>query len=81
MGISEKSEAADGVGSEHQEIQTAGDVGVPIAAKLEDAHAVPDPWAWGHVHLYLVCAIVYLCSTMNGNVPYLERDKKARAHF
>lgn len=42
------------------------DAGFAIEATLQDAHAVPDPWAWGHVQLYLVCAIVYLCSTMNG---------------
>lgn len=69
MGLSEKKEASDGVDSEHQEMQAVGDPGVSIAATLENAHAVPDPWAWGHIHLYLVCAIVYMCSTMNGNVP------------
>ncbi|KAL7931436.1 general substrate transporter [Trichoderma chlorosporum] len=42
------------------------DAGFAIAATLQEAHAVPNPWAWGHVQLYLVCAIVYLCSTMNG---------------
>ena len=42
------------------------DSGVAIAATLQDAKAVPNPWAWGHIQLYLICGIVYLCSTMNG---------------
>lgn len=68
MDVGEKNKAAEGFGSEHHEASRLPDPGsgVAIATTLQDAHAVPDPWAWGHVQLYLVCAIVYMCSTMNG---------------
>lgn len=26
----------------------------------------PNPWGRGYVHLYFCCALVFLCSTMNG---------------
>ena len=28
----------------------------------------PNPWGRGYVHLYLCCALVFLCSTMNGQL-------------
>ena len=30
------------------------------------AESRPNPWGPGHRKLYLMCALVYLCSTMNG---------------
>lgn len=30
----------------------------------------PDPWGSGYKKLYLMCALVFLCSTMNGNAPF-----------
>lgn len=41
-----------------------------IAATLIDAQAVLDPWAWGHVQLYLMCGLLYMCSTMTGKSYY-----------
>jgi hypothetical protein len=26
----------------------------------------PNPWGKGHIRLYLICGLIYLCSTMNG---------------
>jgi hypothetical protein len=26
----------------------------------------PDPWGWGYRRLYLLVAMIFLCSTMNG---------------
>ena len=26
----------------------------------------PNPWGRGYLHLYFCCALVFLCSTMNG---------------
>lgn len=46
------------------------DQGVPLA--IEDALPIvggaPDPWAKGHLKLYGLCLIIYLCSTMNGTL-------------
>ena len=28
----------------------------------------PDPWGRGYRHLYFCCALVFLCSTMNGQL-------------
>ena len=44
------------------------DIGVAIAATLQDADAVPDPWGPGYIRLYMICFIVYFCSTMNGEL-------------
>lgn len=46
------------------------DHGGPLA--IEDALPIvggaPDPWAKGHLKLYGLCLIIYLCSTMNGTL-------------
>lgn len=42
------------------------DPGAAIAATLHHANAVPNPWGRGHIQLYLICSIIYFCSTMNG---------------
>ncbi|KAJ4248467.1 hypothetical protein NW762_012804 [Fusarium torreyae] len=31
-----------------------------------DAEGQPSPWGQGHIQLYMACALIYLCSTMNG---------------
>ncbi|EMT72849.1 hypothetical protein ACKRZS_012957 [Fusarium odoratissimum] len=36
-----------------------------IATALNNVGA-PSPWGKGHLQLYMACAIIYLCSTMNG---------------
>lgn len=33
----------------------------------------PDPWGSGYRTLYLMCALVFLCSTMNGKQPLFVR--------
>lgn len=37
-----------------------------IAAALAADGAAPSPWGRGHIQLYMACALIYLCSTMNG---------------
>ncbi|CAM1502504.1 Fc.00g044880.m01.CDS01 [Cosmosporella sp. VM-42] len=39
---------------------------VAIDATLDAAGGAPNPWGKGHVQLYMLCVIIYLCSTMNG---------------
>lgn len=41
---------------------------VPVAIEntLIEAGGAPNPWGRGHIKLYLLCGLVYLCSTMNG---------------
>jgi hypothetical protein len=41
---------------------------VPVAIEntLIEAGGAPNPWGRGHIKLYLLCSLVYLCSTMNG---------------
>lgn len=42
---------------------------LPAAALVENLAEVgkpPNPWGTGARKLYMMCAIVYLCSTMNG---------------
>jgi hypothetical protein len=34
---------------------------------LAEVGKPPDPWGKGAKKLYMMCALVYLCSTMNGN--------------
>jgi hypothetical protein len=36
-----------------------------IATALDNVGA-PSPWGRGHLQLYMACALIYLCSTMNG---------------
>ncbi|KAH7489688.1 Lactose permease [Fusarium oxysporum f. sp. matthiolae] len=36
-----------------------------IATELNNVGA-PSPWGKGHLQLYMACALIYLCSTMNG---------------
>ncbi|KAM0546751.1 hypothetical protein ACHAPJ_010679 [Fusarium lateritium] len=35
-------------------------------ASTHDAEGAPSPWGQGHIQLYMACALIYLCSTMNG---------------
>ncbi|RGP70019.1 lactose permease [Fusarium sporotrichioides] len=37
-----------------------------IATALGASGAAPSPWGRGHIQLYMACALIYLCSTMNG---------------
>ncbi|PCD28433.1 hypothetical protein FGRA07_03572 [Fusarium graminearum] len=37
-----------------------------IATALGATGAAPSPWGRGHIQLYMACALIYLCSTMNG---------------
>ncbi|ORY22178.1 general substrate transporter [Naematelia encephala] len=37
-----------------------------VAAAIYDSGAAPNPWGRGHLQLYGMCIIIYLCSTMNG---------------
>lgn len=36
--------------------------GPDVLAEIE----APNPWGKGHKRLYMYCALIYLCSTMNG---------------
>ncbi|KAK0105008.1 hypothetical protein ONS95_004622 [Cadophora gregata] len=48
----------------------------PANAEPETLAAVerPNPWGKGHRSLYLMCALIYMCSTMNGNSPFIRCD-------
>lgn len=35
-----------------------------LAAALENSR--PNPWGKGYIHMYAVCALIFLTSTMNG---------------
>ncbi|KAL3602815.1 hypothetical protein FPOAC2_07127 [Fusarium poae] len=37
-----------------------------IVTALGAHGAAPSPWGRGHIQLYMACALIYLCSTMNG---------------
>jgi hypothetical protein len=37
-----------------------------VAENLTAISQLPSPWGNGHRSLYLFCALIYLCSTMNG---------------
>lgn len=39
---------------------------VDFAAALEDNK--PNPWGKGYLRMYLFCALIFLCSTMNGKL-------------
>jgi hypothetical protein len=51
-------------------VETLGKEGedrpVAIVTALDATGSRPDAWGKGHIQLYILCAIVYLCSTMNG---------------
>ncbi len=68
MELTEETKTAAAYECENRKASTVpgADAGVAIEATLQEAHAIPNPWGSGHIQLYLVCAIVYLCSTMNG---------------
>lgn len=38
---------------------------VDLAKALEQD--APSPWSKGYLRLYLMCGLIYLCSTMNGS--------------
>lgn len=70
MSQTEKSHVDHGVNSDHghHEIPAAVDKDsrVAIATALDNANAVPNPWGRGYIQLYMICFILYFCSTMNG---------------
>jgi hypothetical protein len=37
-----------------------------IVNAFDEVGGPPSPWGRGHIRLYMACAIIYLCSTMNG---------------
>jgi hypothetical protein len=37
-----------------------------IATALDGSGGAPNPWGKGHVQLYVLCILIYFCSTMNG---------------
>jgi hypothetical protein len=43
-----------------------GDGPAAIVTALDGVGNKPDPWGRGHIQLYMLCVVVYLCSTMNG---------------
>jgi hypothetical protein len=49
-------------------LDTKGNPQTPdaIATALAANGAAPSPWGRGHLQLYMACALIYLCSTMNG---------------
>jgi MFS family permease len=49
----------------HNEKQEAVQTPDAIATALNSVGA-PSPWGKGHLKLYMACALIYLCSTMNG---------------
>jgi hypothetical protein len=72
MSMTEKSHVDHGVDSDHGHHEVAAmadkDAGVAIATTLDNANAIPNAWGSGHVRLYMICFIVYFCSTMGGKL-------------
>jgi hypothetical protein len=55
--------------SEPRNTSGGGEKGTPAEAAVDNLAEVgkpPDPWGKGAKKLYMMCAMVYLCSTMNG---------------
>jgi hypothetical protein len=65
MSLDEKSEKSGGMmettHSSSEKVETAA-----VAENLTAISQPPSPWGKGHKSLYLFCALIYLCSTMNG---------------
>lgn len=68
MSAMEKPLQDTGVESEHHDDSdiVVPDTHVAISETLQERNAIPNPWGKGHVQLYLMCFILYFCSTMNG---------------
>lgn len=41
-----------------------------LYASIMENHR-PDKFGWGYLRLYLICGLVFLCSTMNGKLSLL----------
>jgi hypothetical protein len=41
-----------------------------IELELSAIGGVPNPWGRGHIQLYAMCMVIYLCSTMNGMLEF-----------
>ena len=52
--------------SEKNKHEHEGHDTLPAAVASLPKDSQPDPWGSGHRKLYMVCTVVYLCSTMNG---------------
>lgn len=52
--------------NEKTEQGAAVNASAPIVADALPHEHKPDPWGPGHKKLYLMCGLVYFCSTMNG---------------
>ncbi|CAL5867486.1 uncharacterized protein PFLUO_LOCUS1705 [Penicillium psychrofluorescens] len=50
--------------ADEQKLEIAQMEGITFQAALEISK--PNPWAKGYLHMYTVCALIFLCSTMNG---------------
>jgi hypothetical protein len=50
----------------HEEFEKGPVVPEAIETTLIEAGGAPNPWGKGHVKLYMLCGLIYLCSTMNG---------------
>ncbi|KAJ5625739.1 hypothetical protein N7510_002048 [Penicillium lagena] len=50
--------------ADDQKLEIAQAEGITFQAALEISK--PNPWAKGYLHMYSVCALIFLCSTMNG---------------
>jgi hypothetical protein len=51
---------------------SAGEKGIPAETAVDNLAEVgkpPNPWGKGAKKLYMMCLLVYLCSTMNGLWP------------
>lgn len=60
--------------SEHHEhdhdwiSKSPDDPAAAMESALDASGGAPNPWGRGHIQLYLSCMLIYLCSTMNGNL-------------
>lgn len=52
--------------ADEQKLEIAQMEGITFQAALEISK--PNPWAKGYLHMYTVCALIFLCSTMNGGL-------------
>lgn len=61
LGEAHSEHVRDATNGEKAAIQTPGAI-----ANTLDSVGAPSPWGKGHIKLYMACALIYLCSTMNG---------------
>lgn len=53
-----------------------------LEATFDAIGGAPNPWGRGHLHLYGLCLLIYLCSTMNGkSLPLRTAKRRSAEHI